>query len=61
MSYQEIREFGSLVSAYRCELPVEEFCAQLQELYGESRKQLLKGMCGVRGGEVHDMPLYSSI
>lgn len=61
MSYQEIREFGSLVSAYRCELPVEEFCAQLQELYGESRKQLLKGTCGVRGGEVHDMPLHSSI
>ena len=48
MSYQEIREFGSLVSAYRCELPVDEFCSQLQELYGESRKHLLKGTCGGR-------------
>ena len=46
MSSKEIREFGSLVSAYRSELPVDEFCSQLQVLYGESRRHLLKGMWG---------------
>ena len=43
MSFKEIREFGSLVSAYRSDMPIAEFCGKLLELYGPDRKQYLKG------------------
>ena len=44
MTFDEIREFGSLVSAYRSEMPVEDFCTSLVKLYGSERRYLLKGV-----------------
>jgi hypothetical protein len=44
MTFEEVREFGSLVSAYRSEMPVEDFCTSLVKLYGPERQHLLKGM-----------------
>ena len=44
MTFDEIREFGSLVSAYRSEMPVEDFCTSLVKLYGSERRHLLKGV-----------------
>ncbi|XP_028849811.1 cerebral cavernous malformations 2 protein-like [Denticeps clupeoides] len=41
---QEIQHFALLLREYRMGSPIGEFCAELLQLYGESRKFLLLGM-----------------
>jgi len=44
MGYQEIKKFATLLRQYREDnMPVAEFCGELQKLYGEDRKFLLPG------------------
>lgn len=44
MGYQEIKKFATLLRQYREDnMPVTEFCGELQTLYGEDRKFLIPG------------------
>uniref|UniRef100_S4R768 CCM2 scaffold protein n=1 Tax=Petromyzon marinus TaxID=7757 RepID=S4R768_PETMA len=44
LSSLEIQEFAQLLHAYRTGASIQDFCQNLRQLYGESRKFLLLGM-----------------
>ncbi|KAL2103520.1 hypothetical protein ACEWY4_000388 [Coilia grayii] len=44
LSPQEIQRFAVLLREYRVGAPIDEFCSDLLQLYGDSRKFLLLGM-----------------
>ena len=47
LSSQEIQQFAALLHEYRDGASVHEFCINLRQLYGDSRKFLLLGERGV--------------
>ncbi|KAK3547071.1 hypothetical protein QTP86_009747 [Hemibagrus guttatus] len=44
LSPQEIQQFAVLLREYRMSAPIDQFCSDLLQLYGDSRKFLLLGM-----------------
>ncbi|XP_058266677.1 cerebral cavernous malformations 2 protein-like isoform X3 [Hemibagrus wyckioides] len=44
LSPQEIQQFAVLLREYRMGAPIDQFCSDLLQLYGDSRKFLLLGM-----------------
>ncbi|KAL1020576.1 hypothetical protein UPYG_G00001940 [Umbra pygmaea] len=44
LSPQELQQFALLLREYRLGLPIDEFCSDLLQLYGDVRKFLLLGM-----------------
>lgn len=46
LSSQEIQQFATLLHEYRDGASVHEFCINLRQLYGDSRKFLLLGEAG---------------
>ncbi|XP_060793996.1 cerebral cavernous malformations 2 protein-like isoform X2 [Neoarius graeffei] len=44
LSPQEIQQFAVLLREYRVGAPIDQFCSDLLQLYGDSRKFLLLGM-----------------
>ncbi|XP_048873894.1 cerebral cavernous malformations 2 protein-like isoform X3 [Brienomyrus brachyistius] len=44
LSPQEIQQFALLLREYRMGAPIQEFCSDLLQLYGDTRKFLLLGM-----------------
>lgn len=46
LSSQEIQQFAGLLHEYRDGASVHEFCINLRQLYGDSRKFLLLGEAG---------------
>lgn len=44
LSSQEIQQFAALLHDYRNGSSIHEFCINLRQLYGDSRKFLLLGM-----------------
>lgn len=49
LSSQEIQQFATLLHEYRDGASVHEFCINLRQLYGDSRKFLLLGEAGPAG------------
>lgn len=47
LSSQEIQQFATLLHEYRNGSSIHEFCINLRQLYGDSRKFLLLGMATV--------------
>lgn len=45
LSSQEIQQFAMLLHEYRNGASIHEFCINLKQLYGDSRKFLLLGEC----------------
>lgn len=43
LSPQEIQQFAVLLREYRVGAPIDQFCADLLQLYGDPRKFLLLG------------------
>eukprot|EP00731_Ephydatia_muelleri_P035929 Em0179g19a len=44
LDVKELREFASLLKSYRENMPVNEFCSKLKELYGQERMFLFPDM-----------------
>lgn len=54
LSSQEIQQFAALLHEYRDGASVHEFCINLRQLYGDSRKFLLLGERAADGGAVRN-------
>lgn len=54
LSSQEIQQFAALLHEYRDGASVHEFCINLRQLYGDSRKFLLLGERATDGGAVRN-------
>lgn len=57
LSSQEIQQFAALLHEYRDGASVHEFCINLRQLYGDSRKFLLLGESRRRAAGVWEAPL----